>query len=339
MIGSGRGYGITCPTGLPVFRNFTPSQSCIDGIDTFQIAKSVLDQDIAEFNLQGSWLDLPGGEIGYAVGTSYRKNEYQFSPGNPFTMLTDNPIGLFASAPTGGETDVKEYYGEVLLPIVDRAGFRARVPLLRLQHGRWARDLQGALHVPSHRADQLARRTSGRHARPEHCRALYGADADRRGPPGRRSLLRDHAFAVGQRGDSREAAAPPRTTRIVRRSSICAGSSSATPLRGSTRRAIALRAQPAPLGFHRQNPAFFPLEIELRQGNPNVGPETGITYTFGAVFDGLFGADNLTVTADLYQIHMKDAISPIAAYIVYNNCFNWNGQTNPTYDINNCSAE
>ena len=24
--------------------------------------------------------------IGYAVGTSYRKNEYQFSPGNPFTQ-------------------------------------------------------------------------------------------------------------------------------------------------------------------------------------------------------------------------------------------------------------
>jgi outer membrane receptor for ferrienterochelin and colicin len=90
-----------------------------------------------------------------------------------------------------------------------------------------------------------------------------------------------------------------------------------------------------PEGFHRQNPAFFPLEIELRQGNLNVGPEQGVTYTFGVVFDGPFGADNLTVTADVYQIHMKDAISPIAAYIVYNNCFNWNGQTNPTYDINN----
>ena len=73
MIGSGRGYAVSCTTGLPVFQNFAPSANCLDGIDTFQIAKSLLNQDIAEFNFQGGFADLPGGEIGYAVGVSYRE--------------------------------------------------------------------------------------------------------------------------------------------------------------------------------------------------------------------------------------------------------------------------
>jgi iron complex outermembrane recepter protein len=92
---------------------------------------------------------------------------------------------------------------------------------------------------------------------------------------------------------------------------------------------------PGPSGFHRQNPPFFPLEIELRKGSPTVAPEVGKTYTLGAVIDGPFGAENLTITADFYQINLTDAISPLAASTVYNNCFNWNGSTNPTYDVNN----
>jgi iron complex outermembrane recepter protein len=337
MIGSGRGYGITCPTGLPVFQNFTPSQSCLDGIDTFQIAKSVLDQQIAEFNLQSSWLDLPGGEIGYAVGASYRRNEYQFSPGNPFSMLTDNPIGLFASAPTGGETDVMEYYGEVLLPIVDR---------LDVELGYRYSDFNTAGGQETFKAlftlqatDRISLRGGRQYAtRAPNTAELFTAptqivvghpDGDpcsvtTRSPWGN----------VATAGSGSPAPNNPNRAQVVALCRALIGNSNS----GFDTQTYSVTGVAGPLGFHRQNPAFFPLEIELRQGNPRVGPETGITYTFGAVFDGLFGADNLTITADLYQIHMKDAISPIAAYIVYNNCFNWNGQTNPTYDVNNPSC-
>ena len=334
MIGSGRGYGITCRSGLPVFRNFTPDQTCLDGIDTFQIAKSLLTQDIAEFNLQGSWLNLPGGEIGYAVGSSYRKNEYQFSPGNPFSMLTDNPIGLFASAPTGGETDVKEYYGEVLLPVVDR---------LDLELGYRYSDFNTAGGHETYKAlftFQATERISLRGGRQVATRAPNTAElftaptqivvGHPEGDPCS-VTTRSPWGNVFEPGSGTPAPNNPNRDQVINLCRQLIGNSTS----GFDTQSYSITGTAGPRGFHRQNPAFFPLEIELRQGNLDVGPETGETYTFGAVFDGLFGADNLTVTADFYQIHMKDAISPIAAYIVYNNCFNWNGQTNPTYDINN----
>jgi iron complex outermembrane recepter protein len=334
LIGSGRGYALRCPTGLPVFQNFTPDQQCLDGIDTFQIAKSVLDQDIAEFNLQGSWLDLPGGEIGYAVGSSYRKNEYEFSPGNPFTMLTDNPIGLFASAPTGGETNVKEYYGEVLLPVVDR---------LDLELGYRYSDFNTAGGQETFKAlftFQASEGISLRGGRQYATRAPNTAElftaptqivvGHPEGDPCS-VTTRSPWGNVATAGSGSPAPNNPNRAQVVNLCRQLIGNNTS----GFDTQSYSITGVAGPLGFHRQNPAFFPLEIELRQGNPEVGPETGITYTFGAVFSGFLGADNLTLTADFYQIHMKDAISPIAAYIVYNNCFNWNGQTNPTYDINN----
>jgi hypothetical protein len=334
LIGSGRGYGITCPSGLPVFQNFTPSPQCLDGIDTFQIAKSVLDQEIAEFNLQGSWLDLPGGEIGYAVGTSYRKNEYQFAPGNPFTQLTDNPIGLFASAPTGGETDVTEYYGEILLPVFER---------LDLELGYRYSDFNTAGGHDTYKAlftwdatDRISFRGGRQIAtRAPNTAELFTAPTQivvghPDGDPCSVTTRSPWGNVATPMSGSPAPNNPNRQQVINLCRQLIGNANSQFDLQTYSITGVA-----GPEGFHRQNPPFFPLEIELRQGNPRVGPEKGETYTFGVVFDGLFGADNLTLTADFYQINMKDAIAPIAAYIVYNNCMNWNGQTNPTYDINN----
>ncbi len=90
-----------------------------------------------------------------------------------------------------------------------------------------------------------------------------------------------------------------------------------------------------PDGFTRQNPPFFPLEIEVTRGNPNVQPEVGRTFTLGAVITDPFGWERLTLTIDGYRIKVTDQISPISSTTVYNNCFNFNGVSNPTYDVNN----
>ena len=91
-----------------------------------------------------------------------------------------------------------------------------------------------------------------------------------------------------------------------------------------------------PNNFSRPGgPAFFPLEIEVVKGNPNVGPETGKTWTLGAVITNPFGLDRLNVTVDAYRIQLSDTIAPVSSTTVYNNCFNYNGTSNPTYDVNN----
>ena len=81
-----------------------------------------------------------------------------------------------------------------------------------------------------------------------------------------------------------------------------------------------------PNGFARPGNPFFPLEIELRQGNPNVQPESGDTYTIGLVTQ----FDNLTVSFDYYNIKITDAIAPLNSLFAYQQCFNANGASNPT---------
>lgn len=334
MVGSGRGYALRCPSGLPVFQNFTPSPECLQGIDTLQIAKSVLTQDIAEFNLSGGFGSLPGGEIGFALGASARKNEYQFSPGNPFTMLTDNPIGLFASAPTGGKTDVKEYYGEMLLPLIDRfeleLGYRYSDFNTAGGHDTYKAlfTLDATDRITFRGGRQVATRapnTAELFTAPTQI-VVFHPDGDpcsvtTRSPWGN----------VATAGSGSPAPNNPDRAQVINLCRALIGNATS----GFDTQTYSITGVAGPMGFHRQNPPFFPLEIELRQGNPNVGPETGETYTFGIVVDGFLGLDNMTISADMYEINMKDAISPIAAYIVYNNCFNWNGSTNPTYDVNN----
>jgi hypothetical protein len=335
-VGSGRGYGLSCPSGLPVFQDFTPDPACVNSIDTAQIAKSILRQDIAEFNLSGAMGSLPGGEIGFAVGASYRENAYSFQPGNPVPSLADNPIGLFASNPTGGKTDVTEYYGEVLLPVVDR---------LELEFGYRYSDFNTAGGHDTHKSLFTYRATDGIAVR-------GGYQFATRAPNVAELFTANTQIVVGHPdqdpcsvttlspwgnvgtvvpGRAFQLPLNPDRQQVINLCRQLIGNSTS----GFDTQTYSITGVDGPEGFHRQNPPFFPLEIELRQGNPNVGPETGKTYTLGAVFTGPLGLENLTITADVYQIRLTDAISPIAAYTVYNNCFNWNGQTNPTYDINN----
>jgi outer membrane receptor protein involved in Fe transport len=94
-----------------------------------------------------------------------------------------------------------------------------------------------------------------------------------------------------------------------------------------------------PDGWTRQSPTFFPLEIESVTGNPNVKPETGRTLTLGAVITQPFGLVGFSSTVDFYQIKIQDTIAPESSITVYNDCFNYNGSTNPTYSVTNPACQ
>ncbi|MEN9705018.1 MAG: hypothetical protein RLZZ393_897, partial [Pseudomonadota bacterium] len=114
----GRGYTLTCTTGLPIFQEFKPSADCLNSVQTRTRQITQLSQDIFEANLQGAAFNLPAGEARFAAGVSYRKNDFRFDPGYPVEQIMDNPIGLFASNGTKGGTNVKEIYGELLAPVI-----------------------------------------------------------------------------------------------------------------------------------------------------------------------------------------------------------------------------
>jgi outer membrane receptor protein involved in Fe transport len=85
-----------------------------------------------------------------------------------------------------------------------------------------------------------------------------------------------------------------------------------------------------PDGFARPGNPFFPLEIELRQGNPEVLPEEGETFTLGLVLQGPGPLENLTASFDFYSIEITDAIAPLNSLFAHQQCFNADGASNPT---------
>src|SRR6185436_2089412 len=89
-------------------------------IDANLAQNTDLEQNIFEATLQGKALDLPAGELRFAVGADYRSNDFKFNPGslNASNSVLENPIGLFAVSSAKGTTEVKEAYAEFLVPLL-----------------------------------------------------------------------------------------------------------------------------------------------------------------------------------------------------------------------------
>ena len=66
-------------------------------------------------NISGSVIDLPAGPLGVALGWEYREEEGAFVPDS--VVSSGETAGVPAS-PTAGRIDVKEFYGEVNVPLL-----------------------------------------------------------------------------------------------------------------------------------------------------------------------------------------------------------------------------
>ncbi|MES2607016.1 MAG: TonB-dependent receptor [Pseudomonadota bacterium] len=329
----GRGYSMTCTTGLPVFQDFEPSANCLDSIDTRMINRSVLTQEILEANLQGGLFALPAGEVRFAAGAAYRGNTFSFQPGNPVGQLRDNPIGVFASAGTAGKINVREYYGELLVPVVGDTD----IPLIHdidLELGYRYSDFSTAGGQDTYKAlftwdlsEQVTVRGGYQFAtRAPNIAELFTAPTQEVVPfPNQDPCSVTTLSAWGNVPGN------PNRAKVINLCRAIIGNSTSQ----FDTQTFSIRNINGPEGFHRQNPPFFPLEIALRKGNPDVAPEQGETFTLGAVISEPFGWESISATIDAYRIEISDAISPLNVATVYEGCFNSNGASNPTYDINN----
>jgi outer membrane receptor protein involved in Fe transport len=64
-----------------------------------------------------------------------------------------------------------------------------------------------------------------------------------------------------------------------------------------------------------------PQSEEVTYGNPNLRPEVSNTFTVGAVITPSF-LPNVTLSADFWRLAVKNFISPTAAAVIENQCFN-----------------
>ena len=105
-----------------MFSSADPAAGCLEAINSKARPIQQLSQNIVEANLQGKIADMRNGELRFAAGIANRENKFRYEPGgiNDNISIIEQPIGIFVSNNTSGETEVSEVYGELLLPATER---------------------------------------------------------------------------------------------------------------------------------------------------------------------------------------------------------------------------
>lgn len=316
-------YRMSCTTGLPMFYGTTAdvSKDCIDAITGYFKSLTSLTQDIVEANMQGRLMDLPAGEARFAAGVSKRRNSFSYQPANPAATYLDNPMGLFVSNPTEGSTEVKEIYGELLVPVIDSVdlelGYRLSdydtkagkvgtwKALLSWEVNDWMR-LRGGFQV-ANRAPNTAE--------------LYLAE----------TTTFERTFASGDPCQVTTTAAgwgnTPDNPNRLKVQELCAA------LIGSYDTDFGAPGSDEANNFGAGNTQTGGINA-VNIGNPNLDAERGETWTLGAVLQEPLGIEGLSVSLDYYNIKITDAIGAFSGYEIYQNCFNANGLSNPGMTIN-----
>ncbi len=126
----------TDPSCVPwnVFKKDGVTQAAVDYITGIGIAKGETKTQIVSGSLSGSLeeygLKFPGAEEGVsvAIGAEYRKETSEFTPDESFSMgLLAGQGG--ATQAVGGSFDVKEFFGEAVIPLVQNAEFAKELSL------------------------------------------------------------------------------------------------------------------------------------------------------------------------------------------------------------------
>jgi outer membrane receptor protein involved in Fe transport len=323
---TGSNVTLRCTSGFPIFEPYTVdangdihytsgfqlSQDCIDAIAANQTQKNKVKQRIFETNFQGKLADMRAGELRGAFGATSRWNEAAFRP---------DPLYTSAVA-AGGETDVKELYGEILLPVIRR---------LELEIGVRRSDFQ----------------TAGRSETADTWKTLFNFTAtdNLRFRGGLQRAYRTPNVSELFSGPSSNPLIWNEGDPCRRDTLNLWGNVASNPNRAQVQSLCSalIRAAGVPLGASEFDidPNNYPQNITTgstvfsvqRQGNPNLQPEIADTKTLGVVWqsEGL----DLTVSADYYSIELEGAIDELSFPTVYQQCFNYNGTSNPTYDPNN----
>jgi len=326
-------FQIKCTSGLPIVTYFEPSADCLDSMRGQMKHLTQIEQDIAEINITGELFELPAGVVGAAVGATYRENTYRWRPDDNLRrqFSSNYPIGLFPTSTTAGKVDVKEVYGEVLVPVL--SGITG-VQHLDLELGARYSDFNTAGEIWTYKAlvDWAVN---------ENVRFRGGFQRANRAPNVAELFTGESTSVVGFAG------ADPC---MVNTNNTTWGNHPNNPNRAQV---IALCSEliNRSIGTVNQSPwhtsplfpdaivgpfpTNFPLELANITGNPGLANEEADTWTFGVVlnspFEGIF--ERMSLAIDYYRVDITNTISPTDAWSVYAKCLNQDG-SNPTYSFN-----
>jgi iron complex outermembrane recepter protein len=317
---------VPCTTGFydTLFLGDTkPSDDCLYAVQAVLQTRTENQQDVVEFNTQGGLFNLPAGEVRAAAGYQFRRNSAQFNPDilQSTASLNDQVIGVYPTGYLDATTNVHDYYGELLVPIIGGYDWLKRV---ELDLGARESDYNKTKDTFTWKAnatieinDKLMFRGGFNRATRApnlgemflNLQQVFGAGGTFGDPCG---LASNSPFGAGgaaannfpggtpsQRASGQTAAGATSTYLICQAQMGGTGSAGVTQFYGGAVN------QPAAGGggFAWNN----------QQGNPNLRSETANTVTAGFVLQSPWESawlKGMSFTADYYRIKMKDVIEP-----------------------------
>jgi iron complex outermembrane receptor protein len=122
-----------CRSGTPgcvpynIFGNGVRDPDALAFVATDSVSHTKVTQQVVSGSLAGdfaSFLELPGGSIGFALGAEYRR---EASDSNPAQEIVDGLTWVGPITPSDGSFDVKELFAEINLPVLVDAPYASRL--------------------------------------------------------------------------------------------------------------------------------------------------------------------------------------------------------------------
>ena len=318
------GFGAStanCSTGLNFFQQQPFASDCLEAIRADLKNRSTVRQTIAEANVQGGLFELPAGRLRAAAGASYRELDYEFLNDTLTTQgrsFLDQALGIYPSGNSAGYYDVREVYGELLIPVL------ADVPGIM----EFNLELGGRISDYSTTGTSYTYKALGDWRVTDWLRIRGGYNRAERAPNVAELFLApQQTFGANNRGDvcstsnpfsfsanpsaagnnAQQAAAIQQMCRILMEQS---GDPTADEQYYDS-------GNPQPSGA---SGTAFPTTI----GNPNLKPEIADTYTAGVVVNSPFRSEalaGLRLSVDWYRISVEDAIGVQTVGSALQQCF------------------
>jgi outer membrane receptor protein involved in Fe transport len=299
---TGFGFGsnsATCTSGFNIFDPGTVSSDCLDAIRADLKNRSYIRQTIWEADATGTLFQLPAGPLQAAIGASYRDTAYKFTNDtltDQGVSFQDQALGIYPSGDTAGSINVKEVYGELLVPVLKDSFIKE-----------FSLELGGRISDYNTTGTSYTYKALANLAVTDWLRFRGGYNRAERAPNiAELFLAPQQTFAFNGLGDicSQRSTYPVSAASSPDVKAVCSAVMDKTAGAGSGAAYynVAVANQPPPGGGFA-----FPTLI----GNPNLKPEQADTWTFGGVIRSPFSSpflSRLQLSVDWFQIKIKHAI-------------------------------
>jgi len=256
------------------------SDAAVNAINIHSTNVTNAEQKVISGTVGGDVVQLPAGPLGFSVGVEWRSTEAEYIPDE--YLRSGDVVGFNPGLPTAGKVTVKEYFGEVRVPVL------AEIPAIENL------TLNGGFRSSDYDLDGVGRVST----------YLYGLDW---------RVIKSLAF----RGQFQRAIRAPNIgdlygglqlnfQGLVDPCSNRGNAATRTPALAALCEATGVPTGQA-FGAGIQPDPIIPFRSG---GNVNLREESSDTRTFGIVFTPTF-VDSLAVTLDYFKISLDGAISQL----------------------------